>query len=208
MRKGWIAAILVLCLSVGATAIELNEIGLQIEIGLRPFLERGQPRWDFRVGAYSRLTLTNQYSLRFDAGIGTTPFMPYVDAFLTRPMSEEWTLEGELLIEIIPARSVAATANVGTRLTIGTPPDERWELASFPLGWRLEVANGSIGGDFLLKGNLLLDLTLASPGPLLIGQGIRVGIVRESRRSEPSVISIGSGWALGLDLMTHIGTDF
>jgi len=208
MRKALLVLLAVVFVAISAYAIELAEVGLQIEIGLRPFTFGGSPRWDFQIGAYARLTLSDQYSARVIAGTGVTPFSPFFDIFLARPMTDEWTLEGELTLVIIPARSVSASAHVGTRLTIGEPPAERWELASFPLGWRLEAKDGAIRGAFLLSGNLLLDLTLASPGPLLIGQGVRFHIAREAWSDAPSVLSIGSGWAMGFDLMTHIGTDF
>jgi len=208
MRKGLLILLLVGVVGVSGSAIVLDEIGLQIEIGLRPFMARGNPRWDFQIGAYAYLTLTDQYSARILAGTGVTPFSPYVDLFVARPMTDEWTLEGELVFVLVPARSFSASAHVGARLTIGEPPSERWEIASFPFGWGLRVEDGSIRGDFLLSGNLLMDLTLASAGSLLIGQGFRAHIAREAWSNEPSVLSIGSGWAMGFDLMTHIGTNF
>lgn len=206
MRYLLALALTVLLFVAGAIPVEAQELGLQVELGLRPFYEAGTPRWDFSLGAYARASLTEQYAVRLTLGTAVSPYRPFLHVIVTRPMTPEWTLEGGLRIEVLPRRSLSATATVGTRLTIGHVPDPRFEFASFPFGWRLSSVDGRLLGAFLIDGNLLFDITVGTADPILIGEGIRFRLVRESLGSEPAVLSIGSGWALGLDLITHIGT--
>lgn len=207
MRRGLVLTAILIGLAVACTAAELTEFGFQLNLSLQPFREEGNVRWWITVGAYGRITLDEEWRLRFVAGSGITAFAPFADVGLVRVYTPHLMVEGDLLLQSIPRRGLTATALVGGRYMSNSLAETRIELASFPLGWRLTSHGSELRGDFFLSGNLTVDFTIGSPDAGLIGQALALSVLRKPSGSEPPVIPLGGDWLLATQLITHIGVD-
>jgi len=207
MRKACVAMALVGALAVACTAIELTELGVQLNLRLEPYRQAGRARWWITVGAYGRISFDEEWRLRVVAGSGITAFAPFADLGLVRVYTPHLMVEGNLRLESLPRRGLLSTARLGGRYVSNPTTGTRVEVTSLPLGWRLSSHGSQLRGDLFLKANLTLDVTIGSPNAGLIGQGVVLHVCRREVGTEPPVVPLGGSWLLSTELITHIGAD-
>ena len=207
MRKAFILITLLTVSGFASAAAELTEFGLQLNLSLQPDRDEGRVSWWITVGAYGRITLSDEWGLRIVAGTAIPPLYPFADIELVRVYTPQLMLLGDLRMRSIPGRGLAASALVGGRyLNESLPlPNARIELDTFPLSWTISSYGRELRSSFLLSANLTLDFTYGSPETSLFGQAVTLALRRTHPGSAPSVIPLSDDALLEVQLRTHIG---
>lgn len=84
MRKTPVLIAFLTISAVVCTAAELTEFGFQLNLSLQPYRDEGRVSWWITVGAYGRITLSDEWRLRLVAGSGIPPLYPFADIELVR----------------------------------------------------------------------------------------------------------------------------
>lgn len=205
MRKTPVLIAFLTISAVVCTAAELTEFGFQLNLSLQPYRDEGRVSWWITVGAYGRITLSDEWRLRLVAGSGIPPLYPFADIELVRVYTPQLMLLGDLRIRSIPSRGLTASALVGGRYLNDSLASARIELDSFPLSWTLSSYGRELRGSFAFTGNLTFDITFGTPTASLFGEAITLSLQREQPGAEPPVIPLGGDLLLLPTLTTHIG---
>ena len=205
MRKTLVLVALLTVSGLASAAAELTEFGFQLNLNLQPYREEGRVSWWITIGAYGRITLSDEWRLRIVAGSAIPPLHPFADIGLVRVYTPQLMLLGDLRIRSIPSRGLTASALVGGRYLNDSLANARIELDTFPLSWTLSSYGRELRGSFALSGNLTFDFTYGSPTTSLFGQVLTLSLHRKEPGSESPVIPLGGDLLLAPRLTIHIG---
>jgi hypothetical protein len=190
---------------VGATcAAELTEVGVRVDLSMRPLRESGAVLWDAALGAYATFSLNESWEARILAGFDVGQTGPFFGASLLRAIAPYALLEGNALLQWGRRTGFLTVVTAGGRVLPDVGPSHRLSIGILPLAWTLTGTHNPVGTAFTLGPSLTVDAGTLLNSATLFGEAITLHLHPLPAGPARPVWPIG-GFALSLRLTTHVG---
>ena len=204
-RAGLLVLVLAAGVACSATAMDVLEVGVRIDLALLPLRVGSAVHWDLAVGGYGLVRLSESWGGYAAAGYDILNAGPYLSLGLARTVTANVLLEGDMSLQWnFRERSSAAKVDAGVRFRSSPGALQRWSLAIFPASWTLNMATGqptsfSVSPSFTAEGALVLETGL------LVGEAVSATFLRVPSLADQPVLALGGGWMLAARLTTRFG---
>jgi hypothetical protein len=204
-RIGLLVLVLTAGVACSATAMDVLEVGVRIDLALQPLRVGSSIHWDFAVGGYGLVRFNEGWGAHASAGYDVLNAGPYLSLGLARSVADSVLLEGDVTVQWnFLKRSSAANVDAGVRFTSGPGSAQHTSLAIFPASWTLNMATGqptsfSFSPSFTAEGALVLETGL------LVGEAVSAAFLRVPSLADQPVLALGGGWMLAARLTTRFG---
>jgi len=202
-RIGLLVLVLTAGVACSATAMDVLEVGVRIDLALLPLRVGSAVHWDLAIGGYGLVRLSESWDGYAAAGYDILNAGPYLSLGLARTVTANVLLEGDMSLQWnFRERSSAAKVDAGVRFRSSPGALQRWSLAIFPASWTLDMATGQ---STAFSPNVTADVALQSETGLLFGEAVTVTFLRVPSLADQPVIALGGGWMLSTRFATRVG---
>lgn len=209
LRGRWIVLGIVIAslASTSLAAAQLEEVGLRIDLTLQPFRQGGAVIWNFALGVFARIGLSEAWGARASLGFDLLSFGPYGSLGLLRAVGSGIVLAGNLNLQWVPHSAMLLTsADAGVLFNLKVGPSARLSLASFPLSWTIASQGGDVASALSFTPSLTVDGATIASGGLVIGGAVTLSALQvPSILGSAAVVPLGGGWVLVPRLTGHVG---
>jgi len=202
--------VLLLCVVVASTlcaAIDVAEVGVELQVTHDPFLSDGRFRLSVGLGAYCKLSVTDEWMLRAEFGSPLEIWLPWAGLATSHTLGDRWILEARLAAQSDLLDSVYLTLNAGGRVLVAGSGRSRLMLSSFPVSLAGLFFFTSSDWSFLpaVALNVFLDYSWAASEKMILGQTIGFSVAELRGFGSPMALPIGEFYGLILQSVTHAG---
>ena len=202
-RIGLLVLVLTAGVACSATAMDVLEVGVRIDLALLPLRVGSAVHWDLAIGGYGLVRLSESWDGYAAAGYDILNAGPYLSLGLARTVTANVLLEGDMSLQWnFRERSSAAKVDAGVRFRSSPGALQRWSLAIFPASWTVDMATGQ---STAFSPNVTADVALQSETGLLFGEAVTVTFLRVPSLADQPVIALGGGWMLSTRFATRVG---
>jgi len=202
-RIGLLVLVLTAGVACSATAMDVLEVGVRIDLALLPLRVGSAVHWDLAIGGYGLVRLSESWDGYAAAGYDILNAGPYLSLGLARTVTANVLLEGDMSLQWnFRERSSAAKVDAGVRFRSSPGALQRWSLAIFPASWTVDMATGQ---STAFSPNVTADVAVQSETGLLFGEAVTVTFLRVPSLADQPVIALGGGWMLSTRFATRVG---
>jgi hypothetical protein len=209
MRKALQVALVLLAgtawIGLPGSAIDLGEIGLEIEVLPDPLRSDEGLQWGAALGAYCKVGIADGWTMRGEVTSPLFAFLPQFGLAATYAASARWAVEAQLTIQSTALGSLLFTLHGGGRVLVAGTGTSRLLFSSFPVA--LVGMHTSYGGFsvFPVAGlNGYLDVSWLPSDHLIVGQSVGFSIAKLGPDVE-MLFPLGEIHGLVLSATTHAG---
>jgi len=190
-----------------SSALELDEVGIQVRLMHDPFLDDGNLRLAATVSGYCKIAVTEGWTMRAELGCPIDLWLPWIGLASSHRIGDRWAVEVQLAAQGDLAYSLYLTLNAGVRAVLASSDRSRLMLASFPVSiaglWYFSPS------DFMLvpsvSANAALDFAWAASEHLVLGQSLGLSVARLGGLSSETALPLGEAFGLLIDSRTRVG---
>jgi len=202
-RIGLLVLVLTAGVACSATAMDVLEVGVRIDLTLQPLRVGSAVHWDFAVGGYGLVRFNEGWGAHASAGYDVLNAGPYLSLGLARTVTANVLLEGDMSLQWnFRERSSAARVDAGVRFRSSPGALQRWSLAIFPASWTVDMSTGQ---SMAFSPNVTADVAVQSETGLLFGEAVTVTFLHVPSLADQPVIALGGGWMLSTRFATRVG---
>jgi len=187
------------------SAVEVEEIGIQLYVVNQPLLSDGHVQLGARVGAYAKLAVSEAWGLRVTIDNPLAAWLPRFELSSSHRVADRWIAEATFSATIGAEDWGQMSVSAGARYVALRSPSFRVMLSSFPISLTAIRYLGSWTVAPVLTPNLTADVSWAPSATWVLGQSIGLSVVSLPPSDEAPAIPLPRPFGLLVRSLTHAG---